>query len=114
MLCGTMFGLPLWRHRYFETNVLTSLVLLPKCDHSVIPVPVNNSSVRKMATKAEALRAFGLEYLNPETVTANGLRKAIPPAYTHWLGKQVIAYMRDQAPAIEPAFSFVQQLSEAA
>lgn len=93
MLCGTMFGLPIWRHRYFETNISHDW-LLPCCNHSVIPVPINNSSTRKVATKAECMAALEMDW-----GTSAELRKIIPPAYTCWIGARLMTRIQQEHPA---------------
>lgn len=93
LLCGTMFELIVHRHRYFELNWSAPLA----------PFQCTKTQVRK----GEAISYFGgkthgrqrLGYRN-ETIWANaaGLehiksrkcRKAIPPAYTEWLGRQLM------------------------
>jgi DNA (cytosine-5)-methyltransferase 1 len=45
MLCGSMFGLQVWRHRFFETSFP---VFAPaSCNHSNIPVLVSGSPRRR-------------------------------------------------------------------
>ncbi len=84
MLCGSMYGLDVWRHRYFETS--PQLWFAPaSCNHGFIPVPVNNSSVQKIATLSEASDAMRIWWMNTVEI-----RECIPPAYTHWLGTQLM------------------------
>ena len=45
-LCGSMFGLRVWRHRCFEI-VPELFFLLPPCDHSFVPVLVTGTTRRK-------------------------------------------------------------------
>ena len=43
MLCGSMFGLDVWRHRYFE-SVPRIFDLLPPCAHRRYPITVHSGS----------------------------------------------------------------------
>ncbi|MGF2075698.1 hypothetical protein, partial [Enterococcus casseliflavus] len=38
-LCGSMFGLGVWRHRLFEMS--HPPLLVPQCDHASCPEPVD-------------------------------------------------------------------------
>lgn len=82
MLCGTMFNLPIQRHRYFEIYP-EHFELLPCCRHDEQPIPINSSSAQKTANKAECSSGLGGVYW----ATRDGMRKGIPPAYGEWLGK---------------------------
>jgi len=92
LLCGSMFGLPLRRHRLFESNLL---LLRPECDHRsqsrVIGVygHPGGSSKRDGITfgsTEEWRAAMGTPWMN-----APEMAEAIPPAYTHYLGQQLYA-----------------------
>lgn len=116
MLCGSSFGLPLRRHRLFESNV--PLVGLP-CDHEwqnrhrpylvhkskgrggpkatgVISVHGNHqhtedgSSWRSDYNVWQASVAMGIDWMK----TKHELNQAIPPAYTYHLGKQLLEVVR--------------------
>lgn len=94
-LCGTMFGLNVIRHRLFETNwALTQP--LPECNH-VKPVvrmgrrPTEleyHSVVGHFIGAQEAREAMGIDWM-----TRNELAQAIPPAYTEWIGRQLITML---------------------
>ncbi len=90
LLCGSMFGLRIFRHRYFELNVPTGL--LPPCHHSFQPVYISGSTGRagcgfrrRDYSKQEKSSAIGIDWMDMA-----GLNQAIPPAYTEWIGKQLI------------------------
>jgi DNA (cytosine-5)-methyltransferase 1 len=108
-MCGSSFGLPLRRHRLFESN---SIIEAPRCDHSwqddhkVFPlrtaksdgglrwighVPVyGNNQLRsdqlgeRKDTELCAI-AMGIYWM-----TRHEMTQAIPPAYTLHLGRQLI------------------------
>lgn len=102
ILCGTMFkGLRVLRHRLFETNFP---ILTPK--HGIHP-KVHTFDKRKShygktndmrdfvqvtgggnCTIAAARDAMGIDWM-----TKNELNEAIPPAYTRFIGRQLLAYL---------------------
>lgn len=89
MLCGTMFGLPIWRHRYFECHPFW--VMSPaSCRHAGRPVtPHPGSNARKgrgAPSVAVVRRAMGIDWMSSE-----GLIQAIPPTYTEFLGRRLLA-----------------------
>jgi DNA (cytosine-5)-methyltransferase 1 len=96
-LCGSSFGLKVRRHRYFESNVWLTA---PACDHSKQGVPVGvygglrtkhwarptgTSRGLKATTVEEAQDAMGMEW-----ATWHGVTQAIPPAYTEFIGHQLM------------------------
>jgi DNA (cytosine-5)-methyltransferase 1 len=107
MLCGTMFGLEskhgnqLRRHSYFEIYPHI-LILQPPCNHNKLSAigvfgggqhparrkRVNGSgSIQKNDGFgiAERQRAMGIDWMR-----GRELNQAIPPAYTEYIGKQLI------------------------
>lgn len=85
MLCGSMFGLPIRRHRYFETS-WAQFQLLPPCQHQVTDLAFEHKGERAYAD------AMGCTWMS--NVEA---RQAIPPAYTQWIGTQLLAHMEAAA-----------------
>ena len=98
MLCGTMFGLKIQRHRWFEVNPVLP-VLLPPCRHDFQPILVTGMSTKKINGKryqspvAEKADAIGINWMTEEEMT-----QAVPPAYTEFIGRQLL-----QAIAIPPS-----------
>lgn len=100
LLCGTMFGMRIFRHRKFETSFH---IRAPKvCDHNVVPLNPHRASGDPggpIAGRARMRAEFG-DDINCEKVWAKEMgvdwmtrleaRQAIPPAYTEWIGKQLI------------------------
>jgi DNA (cytosine-5)-methyltransferase 1 len=101
MLCGSMFGLGTYRHRLFEANFPL-----------VAPAhPVHVKRTTKMGRKPQpgemmhvvgnftgveqAKKAMGIDWM-----TRDGLREAIPPRFTQWIGDQLMAHLA-QAQVIE-------------
>jgi DNA (cytosine-5)-methyltransferase 1 len=101
-LCGTMFGLRLYRHRLFETNWPLTAPLhgehyLPQVKMGRSPGPHHIlQPVGNFAGVAEAREAMGMPW-----ASRDGLREAIPPAYTEYIGRQLmtVVRMREEAAA---------------
>jgi len=95
MLCGTMFGLRVLRHRWFESNVL---LLAPA--HSRHPRGMLTNSHRcydrgespfvclagHNFERREGERAIGINWMG----SRRELTQSIPPAYTEFIGRQLI------------------------
>jgi DNA (cytosine-5)-methyltransferase 1 len=99
MLCGTMFGLPLYRHRWFQASRPVAAPhhprhLLPasKAGHwepgTIISVAGNCSPI------ALAREAMGIGW-----TTRSELAESIPPAYTRHIGAQMIGHLASEAAA---------------
>lgn len=103
LLCGTMFGLAaqgceLHRHRLFESNVALEAL---SCQHSggpVVGVYGGHARVRSAKHGGRGTRdvwdgghrAAASEAMGMEWATLNEMSEAIPPAFTEFLGKQLI------------------------
>ena len=86
-LCGTMFALPIWRHRLFETSFSISP---PRgCDHTAQPMNPHRA-VRPGGRTTEAAwrEAMGVGWMDRDEG-----REAIPPAYTEHIGRQLIGHL---------------------
>jgi len=100
MLCGSMFGLLCYRHRFFESSI--SIQAPAGCNHNFIPLLVTTASVasRKLRQKIgippktvlNAPQAYGIDWMK-----FSGLKEAIPPAYTEYIGKQLIEVLEKEA-----------------
>ena len=91
-LCGTMFGLNIWRHRWFEIGNVDTFFLLPPCDHSYAPVLISGRGSRKIDgqrrgedPKAARATAIGIDWM-----TYDELSQAIPPAYSRFLAERIM------------------------
>lgn len=111
MLCGTLFGLitecgaQLRRHRLFETSF--DIFPVPQCAHSGRTIGIFGDKARDTAaekrhyskardgrakpqgikfTLNDARRAMGIDWMN-----FKGLSQAIPPAYTEFIGRFLLA-----------------------
>lgn len=101
LLCGTMFGLPLLRHRLFETSFRISALMHP-CRHRGDEIPVYGNGTpewhrERMGRNVgieEKRAAMGIDWM-----TRDELSQAIPPAYSEWLGRQFLASTRIESEA---------------
>lgn len=96
-LCGSMFGLDLWRHRYFEMWP-DILQLTPTCNHSELPVLITGTTRRKVGgrfehTAQQCRDASGLFWM-----TRNEMDEAIPPAFTEWIGRHLMSAVMEAQP----------------
>jgi len=98
-LCGAMFDLGTSRHRLFETSV-----------PSVAPThPEHAARTAKMGRRPQpgefmhvvgnfsgvdlARKAMGIDWM-----TRDELRESIPPAYTRWIGTQLMTHLHQGEP----------------
>jgi DNA (cytosine-5)-methyltransferase 1 len=112
MLCGSAFGLPMWRHRLFELGGF--FMLSPGCSHSEMAVqqtytrkdrqgrvykrrslPVyggargGTSFNGRRPTIAEARLAMGIDWM-----TWTEISEAVPPVYTEYVGAGLMALFK--------------------
>lgn len=84
MLCGSMFGLKIRRHRHFLTSFPVFSMLHPCMHHDL----------RAFEHKQERAYAdaMGCTWMNKDEA-----REAIPPAYTEHIGRQLLAHLEAAA-----------------
>lgn len=98
-LCGSAFGLGVRRHRLFESNVPLNGTA---CSHLAQGQPIcvagtggrrinrrkddHGGAVNFPANVAQAREVMGIDWM-----TRAELSQAIPPAYTEFLGRQMLA-----------------------
>ena len=90
LLCGTMFGLPIHRHRLFETHPLLPLLSTP-CIKGADVIYITGS--RRDASGNYVLEPSSEERkaaLEMPWATINEMDEAIPPAYTEYIGKYLM------------------------
>jgi DNA (cytosine-5)-methyltransferase 1 len=102
--CGSSFGLPIHRHRQFESNVL---LLSPECEHDRLTEArywtgyrpggeVRLSTVVQVygngGDRHEWGPALGIDWMTPAELT-----QAIPPAYTEHIGRQLVRGLLESA-----------------
>lgn len=105
-LCGSMFDLGVRRHRRFGSSFH---VLTPTCRHREQPEPIDVSGTgarrigerldggggnsRKPRNLAEAREAMGIDWM-----TRRELSQAVPPAFTEYIGQQLMAQIKPKRP----------------
>lgn len=99
VLCGSSFGLGVWRHRKFETSF--SITLAPQCQHALVPYPIDVTGTggefkgirkapgggisRKPRNISHAREVMGIDWMSRREIS-----QAIPPAYTQWIGERLL------------------------
>jgi DNA (cytosine-5)-methyltransferase 1 len=112
--CGTEFGLraidddgtplEMWRHRLFEAS--WPLYGRTGCQHGLYAAQVagSYSGARRDKDEARNVRHGGYvpskrvqqELLGIDWMTERGMYQALPPAYTEWIGRQLLAHVRPE------------------
>jgi DNA (cytosine-5)-methyltransferase 1 len=88
MLCGQMFGLrlpdgrPVYRHRLFRTPFFTLAPAHPKHFETIQSGHQTRGRIRASADRMA---------IDVPWMTGDEARQAIPPAYTEWIGAQLLA-----------------------
>jgi len=91
VLCGSMFGMVVRRHRNFETSFL--ILDVPECQHAKQGRPITVTGQGGNApckhswkgVKSEWPQYMGMPWATPKECT-----QAIPPAYTQWIGERLM------------------------
>lgn len=97
ILCGTMFdGLRVYRHRLFESNVL-----IPQPFH---PAHIEPTIQRGYAAEWDGFVTIAGGHNVPVSISKNAMQidwmtrdelsQAIPPAYTEYIGRYLLAHLR--------------------
>jgi C-5 cytosine-specific DNA methylase len=79
VLCGSMFGLRVRRHRLFMVRPQIATLTSP-CNHSLPIIPFGHKHERAFADAMEC-----------DWMTAQEGREAIPPAYTRHIGELILS-----------------------
>lgn len=99
LLTGEMFGLRVYRPRLFELSHF--ILVSPAVRRQIDPVAVygkedgrkiwrrKDGTELRCARLPEASAAMGIYWM-----TWDGLREAIPPAYTEWIGRQMLKFVQ--------------------
>lgn len=89
VLCGSQFGQPrLKRHRLFEVGPGIPLALIHPCAHSAQIVSVFGHGGHVYHGVDDWRCVMGIDWMNRDE-----LSQAIPPAYTEFIGKQLLAHL---------------------
>ena len=100
ILCGSMFGLRIARHRVFESNI-TGWPLVQSCSHvqGLVTVCGHGTPSRSRHTRIarglhpnvsvdEKRAVMDISWMNREE-----LAQAVPPAYSEWIGRRAIEFL---------------------
>jgi DNA (cytosine-5)-methyltransferase 1 len=103
LLCGAMFGLRVIRHRCFESNVL---LMAPGGHPEHLPIftfdkrreQPDRDTAGVLVTGwnyrlADGLAAMGIDWMK----SRDELSESIPPAYTEWVGTQLLNALKEVA-----------------
>jgi DNA (cytosine-5)-methyltransferase 1 len=91
VLCGSMFGLRIRRHRWFRMSHGRPVLVEP-CRHRRDDLAFDHGGTS--STESEYRDAMGVEWM-----TVKESRNAIPPAYTEWIGRQLAGVLATGAAA---------------
>lgn len=94
MLCGPMVGVEMYRHRYFETN-------WPLAQPAHPPHTAPQVKMGRAPQPGEYIQAVGnfsgvqkaRDVMEMPWANRDGLREAIPPAYTRFIGERLLEHI---------------------
>ena len=95
-LCGSSFGLELWRHRYFETSPM--MLLFPTCRHDLVKEPwgvFSRGGGGWITQKRIARGNKAKEVMEMPWATQQEIGQAVPPAYTEFIGEQLMRSLEE-------------------
>jgi DNA (cytosine-5)-methyltransferase 1 len=99
MLCGTMFGLNIKKHRWFETSFDILMAPFSCGDHRNLYNPwkgapgVRTADKYREAQDTPWIPAEGGASRLTAHLTGGDVSEAIPPAYTEWVGAKMLVSM---------------------
>lgn len=88
ILCGSMFGLRVRRHRWFLTS-WSGFEFMPHCQHRPDDLSFDHGGKQPESVYRDAM---GCDWM-----TVRESRNAIPPAYTEWIGQRLLAQLKAAA-----------------
>lgn len=87
MLCGSMFGLKVQRHRFFEVH--PNMILVPTCKHDYKPVLITGTHRRTYEPRYEYSAEECRQAADLPWMTRKEMDEAIPPAYSEFIAKSL-------------------------
>lgn len=98
MLCGTMFGLKVFRHRHFESSHLLPALAHRRHDGSTgthrHPYSPTGGYVQVTGTGGNFTLAEGRAAMGIDWMAKAELAQAIPPTYSEYLGRAILPAVR--------------------
>lgn len=88
LLCGTMFGIRVPKHRIFEMNFQIN-ALLPPCNHTNV-YDCFHGGEEARNEREKLCKLFEIDWF----VTRQEVRNAIPPAYTEYIGNYLMQHIK--------------------
>jgi DNA (cytosine-5)-methyltransferase 1 len=111
LLCGTMFGLHIARHRLFETTLQLGPFDLPPhpmckaiqlkyaTEHGINPRHMSIAGKAMNSQHTQLWRTL-MDWPEDKRTSQRDLKEAIPPAYSKWIGTEMLTHLgatgRDQ------------------
>jgi DNA (cytosine-5)-methyltransferase 1 len=103
VLCGSMFETRVYRHRLFECHPPIYFPPLA-CNHS-FAMPASKGAYHVLDDAHPFITAVGHNFsaksgrraMQIDWMTRDEMAQAIPPAYTEWIGRQLLLAARDAA-----------------
>ena len=100
VLCGSMFGMQVQRHRNFETSFL---LMQPQCDHKERPYTITGHAGGKSSRHSrKANSAEGPVIMECPWMTWTECVQAIPPPFTQYIGEALLAHIQSKANSLTP------------
>jgi DNA (cytosine-5)-methyltransferase 1 len=101
LLCGSMFGLRIAKHRLFETSFPLPILAPASCDHRDLYDPWHGegrTADKQRVAQDTPWLPVQTGWARKKGVTGD-LNNAIPPAYTEWIGAHLLASINQDAAA---------------
>lgn len=93
MICGTMFGMNVWRHRYFELGNTDAFFLLPPCNHEGHPILISGrgSHIINGRRNSRIPTQIKRDAIDTPWMNREEMSECIPPAYSEFLARQILS-----------------------
>jgi hypothetical protein len=95
VLCGSMFDLPVRRHRNFETSWM---MFRKYCSHdpNVRAITVTGDSGGNFRHSHKGEKRLWPEYMGIPWGTPDEVTQAIPPPYAEYLGRELVKWLKNK------------------
>jgi C-5 cytosine-specific DNA methylase len=95
LICGLALGLGVKRHRLFESNVFLFGTECPSGHRGKWITVFGGGAPKVPDTRRRAGADASRKAMRIDWMTRSELSQAIPPAYTEWIGRQLIAALKE-------------------